>query len=195
MNRNGHMPVPAYLAGLGLGQGQPGSLAAQAIQELGGGDVLTTSFAYDYVFDFTNIAQGGSQTDTNSIDRGSSFLVTEIKLSANYNIANTPTGLAQRAKILRQVTTLPGTPAILADVSYLRIQVTQTDRVWYQSPIRADLGSGDVAAPLILPTPILISEKTTVNVTLFNDLPPLTGAPTPAIDAQYVLGGVWIGNK
>lgn len=178
----------------GLGQAASG-LAQTVIAELGGGNVLTNSFFYQYVFDFDAIAQGGSQTVSKSIDRGSGFIVTEIGLSANYNAINTPTGLAERAKLLRQVTTLPGTPAILADVSYVRISVTQTDRQWYESPIRADLGSGDVAAPLILPAPIWISERTTINVTIFNDLPALTGAATPAIDAQYVLGGIWVGRK
>lgn len=185
------MDANEYLRGLG----QAGDLAEQTIRDLGGGQVLTEAYYFQYQYIFTNIPFGQSQTRTNSVEVGSYFLCTELALSARFNAATTPTGLAARAKLLRNVTTLPGTPAILADIGYVKVNLTQSNRPWFQAPLWADICTGDPSAPMLLPKPIVVSGNTQINATLTNDLPALTGAATPAIDAMMTLGGIWVDNK
>lgn len=179
----------------GVGQMQqngPSNNVRAAINELGGGSIFTRDFAYAYTFQFRAVPQNGSQARTKSIDLGTGFLVTEIAASARFAPTNTPTGLAPTSKLLRNLTTIPtGTlPLVLADIGMVGVRVTQTDRPWYDGIVPLDQVSGDTANPYILSAPIWIAQKTDVSVEVFNRLPALTGAATPAIDIDYTLIGL-----
>lgn len=208
-NNRVHLPTARRLArpsngvelpvrrGTGLGESPAERNAAMAVNELGGGVVLTNDFSFAYPFVFTGIQQGQTLQDSNTIDQGSDFLVREIACTARFNSSTTPTGLTANAKLIRQpqIAGYAAGELIQADIGMLSVQVSQTNRPWYYDFIPLDQVSGDAANPYVLPTPIWISNKTTVNVSIRNNVPALTGQATPQIDVVYTLIGTYMSRK
>lgn len=167
----------------------------QALDQLGGrvGQDLSQNFFFMYGANFTNIAQNATQAQPIRINAGMDFVCQAFLLSANFNSANTPTGMPPQAKLARHVNFAMPAAAPLSQYAHLGqvlVQVGTNNRQYQNTPMRADLCTCDFGEIVLLPTFIYISAMDSVNVQLTNNVPALTGAATPGIDAQFALLGM-----
>jgi hypothetical protein len=80
--------------------------------------------------------------------------------------------------------------ARIGNLGHLRLNLQTNDRPWMNTPIRADLITGEPGSPYFLTKPIRVLGNDTVQIALYNDIDAKPdGTNKPAIDAMLALVG------
>lgn len=166
-------------------------------------------FGFNYVADFSAVANGQSQVQSIRIDAASDFAVMALHLAAQFTAATTfvsrsnivgvdgttatpnftTVSLATKAKLYREPS--PNVSEMSnASLGHVKLSFTINDQPWQSAPMRADLITGEPGKIFLLPLPPVLQANSVLQVTLLNDLPAtVAGVSAPAIDAQLLLVG------
>lgn len=183
-------------------------------------------YSFNYAKNFGPLASGQSITDTIRIEADADFVCFGINLSANFSsgvaftsrsnivgtqdtgvvangVGGTPTAnvesvtLANMLKLPREPFRNAGEGS-MPGLHLLRVAFQTNDRPWQSAPMRADLITGEPGRPFLLPVPILIPANSSVQISIFNDIPARAAATdaalrgfsvNPTIDVQVLLAG------
>jgi hypothetical protein len=168
----------------------------QAVNNLGGttGGSMTKDyfFAYGLLLSAVAAAAQGVQGQL-QIDAGVNFLCRQVACTAKLtqNAANTPTGTAQGAKILRWGEATPAANSALLGIGLHHFTVTfsSPNRPWSNIPIPLDLLTGDTNQPFWLPTAVFCAGNETISASVNSFAPALTGVATPTVDIFFAFLG------
>lgn len=164
---------------------------AAMVSQLGGqvGNSLTPTWFYVYSHAPLTIPNGQVGSATIQIDSGTDFLVQAINLAANISPTTTPAGVVASSKITRLFRdTIAGQTA--PHLGMITFNVSTQDRPWFNTPVRADLVTGEPGSPGYLPTMAYVAANDSLQVTYTNNLPAVGGVAAPAIVVQAAFIGI-----
>ncbi len=143
---------------------------------------------FQYVAQWTSLAQNNETTQDVRIDAGSDFIIQGLMATAWFSSGSEPTGADPKQLLYRDAAS-QATQLTSGSLGHLTFKLQVTDYIFQNIAIPLNLIAGTAERPFMLPTSIIVPRNDSIQASLKNNLPALTGSATPAIDAYVVFVG------